>query len=437
MILEQWRDMKKRVVSVLGLMMIMFSVSSATVFNPVDFGAKGDGITDDTEAFNKLDRAISKAGGPVEVMIPPGTYMVNPLKTPMREMRPGVLRRKCLIELVKDGSRVNCAGSIKIIPGIDYTAGMKDGQEWYWAVVLINANACVVDGLQFSGNGTGTVSGHVAKQPNLRWEGVAGFGPGNNEYHFNNKVINCFITGGGGQPIALQNQKQAIISGNTVEDSTGMGFSRSENSVVSNNVSIRSHDAPFIANGNCNNILITGNISRGTSNGSGIDVVGCSNVIVSNNIIEDSAAWGLLIGYSVQQKAGCDNILVTGNIFRNNGRSVDTPFNGEVMVGRPWGESPEPIRNVTVSNNNFTINGSHGDFKGNFVSIGYGAAGVRILNNVVSGAPNVNRCVIGINQPISELAVAGNLWVGEGKVKINNPAGSVIVSRDNSGFEGN
>ncbi len=414
-----------------------FGIQGAAILNVRDFGAKGDGVTDDTGAFNQLDAQIARAAAGVEVVIPPGTYMINPLKTPLRELRPGVLRRKCLVELVRDGSRVNCAGVIKIIPGIDYTAGMKPGEEWYWAVVLINANGCVVDGLQFSGNGTGTVGGHIARQPNLRWEGVAGFGPGNNGYHFNNKVINCHITGGGGQPIALQYQKQAIISGNTVEDSTGMGYSRSENSIISNNVSVRSHDAPYIANGNCRNILITGNISRGTSNGSGIDVVGCSNVVVSNNIIEDAAAWGLLIGYSTQQKAGCDNILVTGNIFRNNGRSVDTPFNGEIMVGRPWGESPEPIRNVTVSNNSFTIDGSHGDFKGNFVSVGYGASGVRILNNVVGGSPNVNRFVVGVNQPVSDLLIDGNLWTGKDKVKINNPSASAIVVRNNTGFEGN
>jgi hypothetical protein len=55
----------------------------------VDFGAKGNGRTDDTEAFNAR-HAIAKTKGPF-IAYPAGEFMVNPLKTPMLEIAPGKL----------------------------------------------------------------------------------------------------------------------------------------------------------------------------------------------------------------------------------------------------------------------------------------------------------------------------------------------------------
>lgn len=405
---------------IMAVSVIMMAAAEVSKnLNPIDFGAKGDGVTDDTEAFNRLDAAIAANPGAVEVMIPSGVFMVNPLKTPLRELAPGVTRRKCLIMLRNDYSKVSGSGLIKIIKEIDYTVGMKNGQEWYWTVVLIRASYCTIDGLHFSGNGTGTYQGHIAKQPNLRWEGVSALGTGDNKsYHVANKIINCSIIEGGGQALAMQNQKQAVIANNIVGDSSGMGFSRCDDSILTGNIATRSHDAPFLANGNCNNIIIANNISRGTTNGSGIDVVGCKNVTVINNIIENSAAWGVLIGYSAQQKAGCSNILVSGNIFNSNCRSIDTPMNGEICVGRPWSSGLDSAVSVTISNNKFTVDGSHGDFKGNIVSIGYDARDVYIISNTINGVLNKQNSLFAVWQPTENLIISNNLWTGNGNAEL-------------------
>lgn len=42
-----------------------------------DFGAKGDGKTDDTQAFLKLTSAVNKRDGGVKIVIAPGTYLVG------------------------------------------------------------------------------------------------------------------------------------------------------------------------------------------------------------------------------------------------------------------------------------------------------------------------------------------------------------------------
>lgn len=50
---------------------------SAGAFGPEQFGAKGDGRTDDTQAFQLLSQAVSKAGGGTIVMRPRATYRVG------------------------------------------------------------------------------------------------------------------------------------------------------------------------------------------------------------------------------------------------------------------------------------------------------------------------------------------------------------------------
>ncbi|HAI10210.1 MAG TPA: hypothetical protein DCM28_00800 [Phycisphaerales bacterium] len=410
--------------------------SQATLkLNPMDFGATGDGQTDDSESFNRMHEVMAQTTRPIHVHIPAGVYMVNPLKMPKIELSPGILRTKALIHLANDYSKVTCDGVIKVIKGLNYTKGIKNGHEWYWSGVLINrANYCTVDGLNFDGNGTGTYTGWISKQPNLRWQGVSALGaPGDTNLYVGNRVINCTVISGGGQAIGMQYQKQAIIAHNHVQDSSGIGFSRSEDCQIVNNTSIRSHDAPYLANGRCNNILIANNISRGTTNGSGIDVVGCSNVIVRGNIIEDSAAWGLLIGFSAQQKNGCDRVLVEGNLFVNNGRSVDTPMNGEICVGRPWSASPDPISHVTIMGNQFKLDGTHGPDKGSMISIAHNANHVVVQNNTAHGKLSQSDAIVTVWQPTSDLILKGNTWMGnnEARVVLKAPVKEAFVIQDN------
>ena len=50
-------------------------VNFAQVFNVKNYGAKGDGVTDDRTALFDADAAVPSTGG--DIYLPPGTYLVN------------------------------------------------------------------------------------------------------------------------------------------------------------------------------------------------------------------------------------------------------------------------------------------------------------------------------------------------------------------------
>ncbi|MCY8466854.1 peptidase G2 autoproteolytic cleavage domain-containing protein [Bacillus atrophaeus] len=80
--------------------------------NVKDFGAKGDGVTDDTQAFN-----AAFASGKREVFVPPGTYMVQGLKIPSYTKIYGV-GSQSIIKL-----HSTAAGTACVITNNDYSNG--------------------------------------------------------------------------------------------------------------------------------------------------------------------------------------------------------------------------------------------------------------------------------------------------------------------------
>ncbi|KYD05271.1 peptidase G2 autoproteolytic cleavage domain-containing protein [Bacillus atrophaeus] len=80
--------------------------------NVKDFGAKGDGVTDDTKAFND-----AFASGKREVFVPPGTYMVQGLKIPSYTKIYGV-GFQSIIKL-----HSTAAGTACVITNSDYSNG--------------------------------------------------------------------------------------------------------------------------------------------------------------------------------------------------------------------------------------------------------------------------------------------------------------------------
>ena len=57
-----------------AVLMVVGGTLAMAEVNPRDYGAKGDGTTDDTAAIQQALDAAAKAGG--QVLLPPGRYVV-------------------------------------------------------------------------------------------------------------------------------------------------------------------------------------------------------------------------------------------------------------------------------------------------------------------------------------------------------------------------
>lgn len=123
----------------------------SAVFNVKDYGARGDGITDDTHAIQLAINAAFKAGGG-EVFIPEGTFVVSGANADG-----GCLTLKSAVDLMGDGqgrTTLKLAdGSSEDIDGIVRTSARVQTSD-------VRVRDLTIDGNQ--GNTTGTVHGLVS-----------------------------------------------------------------------------------------------------------------------------------------------------------------------------------------------------------------------------------------------------------------------------------
>lgn len=105
----------------------------------LDFGAKGDGVSDDTEAFRQGIKALSKAGGG-HLDVPRGVYVISPIS--LASHLDLHLHRGAVIQLTPD-KRMHLDGG-KVVPGIRVSKktdisitgeGTIDGNGHWWRPV--------------------------------------------------------------------------------------------------------------------------------------------------------------------------------------------------------------------------------------------------------------------------------------------------------------
>lgn len=267
-----------------------------------DFGAAGDGVTNDTAAIAAALASVPSTGG--DVYFPPGTYQITSSLTP---------QSKTKIHGEGAGSIINDAtGNISLID-------------------ITNVDDIEISSIALSGSGVIPVAGR----------GAIFSGNGGSERV---RIENVYITGAGTCGISLEDCIEVDIVGNTIRSSLENGIQ-----IVGDNVRITIMG---------NTIVSSGAIGSGTQ--SGIYVGGnAARVAVVGNVIDTAEHVGIRV-------SGSDNCVFSSNIIRSAPTGIllsnadRNTVSGNNIIGGSLGISVADTsdRNVIVNNTVTTSSGS-------------------------------------------------------------------------------
>jgi hypothetical protein len=339
------------------------------LFNVLDYGAKGDGTTNDTTA---IQNTINNYAGKGTILIPVTghPFMVAPLTIPSST------------ELVIDGTLMLLAGSAGPVLGLTSVSN-----------VIIRGYG-TVDGNRTAQSGNSAFAGIIANQcTNITVSGLTV----QNAYLWN--VVLQSTTRG-----RLDNVK--MLGGRNAN-----GFSVLCDDCWMTNCTIDGPDSDigFSFYGGVINSGAIGNTVRNSGNIGGVSAVGinvladsgqaqpCKGIIIADNIITNCSGSGLQS--FTDQAALHDGIMFIGNRCSGNGQSG---------VGSRGGIDVSHSLNVVVEGNHSTNFGNGaGPWWG--IYAGAGCAGISIIGNQVHGTGQGGTQGIGLNVvSASALLAAGN-----------------------------
>lgn len=263
---------------------------AADSFNVRQFGAKGDGVSCDTEAVQKAFDACGKSGG--TVTFPPGTYVCRPL----------TLRTKTTVVLEEGAT---------LMASANHSDFMKSGGDWLKAkssgefVPLLSGK----DLTDLTITGSGTIDGNGQ----VWWEEAE--------------------------------KARQKVSGFTLPRPNLFTLQRCTNVRISGIKLINSPKFHFVPS-ECEDVTVDGVTilaPERSANTDGIDPSNCRNVTITRCVIDcgdDNIA--IKSGRKIEgREFGCENITVTDCTFKHgHGMSIGS----EVIGG---------VRNVTVKNCTF------------------------------------------------------------------------------------
>lgn len=379
------------------------------VYNVVGYGAKGDGVTDDTAA---IQAAITAAGTNPTVYFPEGTFIVNTtiLFSSLGKVKvfgPGTIKlinnAGDLIEMLK----FDTCSSVHV-EGITI-----DGNS---ANQTNRANGLAIHGT----TGEAFISGVTIK--NIKTGAGYSLGDGikvNSDGNF--KIIGCHFENTGRNGISVANGGNGSIIGNTfdtigylgidVEPDSGSNVTNVhiEGNIITNSsggINVRGTAAVA----QCGNVTISGNHIQtlSTSVREGIAVVDTNNVTVVGNLVDVAYSYGIYVyatSSPVFSGTVVDNILVADNI-------VLSRYTGSTLFYPIYVQSAHATNYVT----NVKIVGNYAQGIGHTAAI-YGIAVVKADGLDVSGNTVRDMGGIGIFLQNSNRTVAArNVVLNNGRI---------------------
>jgi len=286
-------------------------------YNVMTYGAKGDGSTDDSVAFNTAINAANTAGG--------GTVWVPPTLNNYSIFSGILMQSNVVLRGAGDGSHIKLANSsgVNVITNANQASG--------------NSNMAIMD-LLIDGNGN--------NQPIAPNSSGTGVDTVYFIYSTNILIQNCHIINGNRHNLFFSTNCEYIrVLGNRLENAlglsncstftitdmvfannvssgaaqTGIKTDTSQTVTIANNILINNttHQA-FVTNGT--STTITGNSCRGGQ--TGIRVTSNDYTVISSNSLRSHSQNGIVF------LQNCNYESVVGNLIRDVGSSAANTYDG-------------------------------------------------------------------------------------------------------------
>lgn len=303
------------------------------IFNVKDFGAVGDGVTDDTAAMQAAIDAASAAGGGT-VFVPTGTYIVSAGEEPSD----GCLMLKSNVHMEGEGAgktTVKVAdGSDTKITGVIRSAYGEETHDFGLSNLTIDGNREHTTG-KIDGWFNGYIPGKDGHDSNVTLSGVeikdcSGYGFDPHEQTINMLIENCVSHGNGLDGFVADYMIDTKYVNNVAYDNDRHGF----NIVTSTNDFTMTGN---VAYGNGGNGIV---VQRGSEN-----IPSPYNVTIEGGNVYNNGAEGVLVklssditvtGVNIHDNGGAGvriygstGVIVTGNTLTNNALNAPVP---EVII---------------------------------------------------------------------------------------------------------
>ncbi|PMZ91409.1 MULTISPECIES: M10 family metallopeptidase C-terminal domain-containing protein [unclassified Pseudomonas] len=299
------------------------------IFNVQNFGAKGDGVTDDTAAIqNAIDAAAAAGGG--QVYMPTGTYIVSGGEEPSD----GCLMLKSNVYLYGDGmgaTTVKVAdGSDTKITGVIRSAYGEQTHDFGVSNLTIDGNRDNTTG-KIDGWFNGYIPGETGYDSNVTLDSVeikdcSGYGFDPHEQTVNMVIRNSVSHGNGLDGFVADFLSDSTFENNVAYDNDRHGFNivtSTHDFTLTNNVAYNNGGTGIVVQRGSedipspSNITITGGEVYGNG-AEGVLIKLSSEVIVSSVDIHDNASAGIRI-------YGSNHVEIIDNTLNNNSLGSPVP----------------------------------------------------------------------------------------------------------------
>ena len=361
-LLEEIENRKTAIIDLENDLTEIFNNKTSGLINVKEFGAAGDGETNDTTA---IQSAINSGGNKI-VFVPSGTYMVD------------------TITMIGNCRLIGENGSI-----IHATANHKD-----YILKASNKNNVSLENICFEGNTNDTGSG-------LFFEAIN-----------NLRIVNCiFKNCQNYNPIHAFNIQNGFISKNIVDGNTkGDAISinsESSNVIISENVCTNYADTGIVVAAGAHNILVCNNkldrVYSGMSNAQDIAVADAHDVLIIGNTIKSVLVTGsaCIRVYTDPNTSGTNkNITICGNIMNNSTYGIvanageETYLTSNAIHNVVQGVRTDGNGSIYVLNN--TISCIKDDENSTIIAAENGASPI-VKNNIFQNAVYGVRILTGID----------------------------------------